>query len=155
MKQLPKLGPRKSWSGEASGPPTAHAPRASLDAKDDGVGAVSAAPPAPASASAGGHEGSKSGTGTNGEDSPPPPPQDGDVGDGGGSASAAKSGKGSRGGGGVPRGDGQAAGGGGTGVDARDWSALPTEFMAADLSKIFRASQEKVEETLTAGCFYR
>ncbi|CAB1100395.1 unnamed protein product [Ectocarpus sp. CCAP 1310/34] len=38
---------------------------------------------------------------------------------------------------------------------AEDWVSLPVEFLAADLSKIFRASQEKVEETLTAGCFYR
>lgn len=40
-------------------------------------------------------------------------------------------------------------------VGAGDWVSLPVEFLAADLSKIFRASQEKVEETLTAGCFYR
>lgn len=40
------------------------------------------------------------------------------------------------------------------GLDTGDWNTLPMEFLAADLSKIFRASQEKVEETLTAGCFY-
>lgn len=51
------------------------------------------------------------------------------------------------------RGGGKA--GGGVDLDAGDWSALPTEFVAADLSRLFRASQKKVEETLTAGCFYR
>ncbi|CAM9333451.1 unnamed protein product [Ectocarpus sp. 4 AP-2014] len=53
--------------------------------------------------------------------------------------------------------NGTREGSGGTkpAVGAGDWVSLPVEFLAADLSKIFRASQEKVEETLTAGCFYR
>lgn len=45
--------------------------------------------------------------------------------------------------------------GGDADLEVGDWSALPIEFLTADLSKIFRASQEKVEDTLTAGCFYR
>lgn len=51
-------------------------------------------------------------------------------------------------------GGGKAGADGDEDLDAGDWSTLPMEFLAADLSKIFRASQEKVEETLTAGCFY-
>ena len=47
----------------------------------------------------------------------------------------------------------RAAGGGGDDDDEN--GALPVEFLAADLSKIFRASQERVEHTLTAESFYR
>lgn len=50
-------------------------------------------------------------------------------------------------------GDGRRGGGGGE--EGKEGSTLPIEFLSADLSKMFRASQEKVEETLTAGCFFR
>lgn len=147
---------RQSWSGEAPGRLTANVsgsgsagfpPRAGLDAKPTGDGTGSAA----AAVAAGGEDRGAAGMGTNGGDSSPPPQAGAGAGDGRGSAASTKAGKGVRGGG-VPRGDGKAGGAGG---EAGDWSALPTEFMAADLSRIFRASQEKVEETLTAGCFYR
>lgn len=49
------------------------------------------------------------------------------------------------------------AGGGRAGDDDEGFgdSELPDDLLAGDLSKMFRASQEKVEVTLTKGAFFR
>ncbi|CAM9783591.1 unnamed protein product, partial [Scytosiphon promiscuus] len=180
-KRQPKLGTRRSWNGDVSGMHSVGRDLGSLAAKDAQDGAGAAEPQtrssSPTTVDAGGSRETSKTTGSGrGEDKSSPAGAGGangrdpivkDGGDGGAGTAAESSGSG--GGtresyiGGSKRGKGGGSSkreaGGKTdqddeGLDAGDWSSLPMEFLAADLSKIFRASQEKVEETLTAGCFY-